>query len=92
MDAIKESYDSCFDPVVTMFDGGTSNRKSVRLKAENCAKDEMTFKVPTYFTFNDDKIHILFCIVHIIKRIRNNLISNGNFFIIHYQTFPMEIL
>ena len=64
MEAIKKSYDSGFDLVAAIFDGGTSNRKCVRLLVDKFVNDKMNFKLPTYFTFDNKKIYIIFCIIH----------------------------
>ena len=66
MEAIKKSYDSGFDLVSTIFDGSASNRKCVRLLADKCVNDKMNFKLPSYFTFDNNKILILFCMIHVI--------------------------
>ena len=53
-----------------------------------CVNDKMDLKLPSYFTFDNKKIHIIFCIIHTIKCMRNNLISNGNF--IRYPSLSLS--
>ena len=60
MYAIDKIFKSGFDLVATIFDGGATNRKCIRVLVDSTTNKEMSMKLPSSFTFNNNRIFIMF--------------------------------
>ena len=76
-----------FNVVPIVFDGASTNCKVVRklLKALNFSAGGKPaplaeLNLQTYFICKENKYFVLFCIVHIIKCVRNALFRKDNYF------------
>ena len=86
--ALKECLDktsnSNFEVASITLDRASTNCKLARefleLLNDKANKPIPEMKFSTYFMRNNSKIFIFFCIIHIIKCMRNNLTKKGNYF------------
>ena len=73
--------------VPIILNGGSTNSKLVRMFIAEKYRRESNKVTPvpeiileSYFAHNDRKYHVLFCIVHIVKCVRNALFRKNNYF------------
>ena len=73
--------------VPIIVDGGSTNSKLVRMLLAEKLRQESKKGTPlpeivleTFFFYNNRKYYVLFCIVHIVKCVRNALFRKNNYF------------
>ena len=87
LSCLDKANEAGYTIIPTMFDGTSTNVKTVKkllkeigsINLDHC-KTIPELKLETYFIHNGSKYFVLFCIVHIIKNIRNALFRMKNEF------------
>ena len=96
LSSLDKANEAGYTIMPTMFDGASTNVKTVKKKLKEIGSKNLDhcnpipeLKLETHFLHNGNKYFISFCIVHIVKNIRNVLFRMKNDFVYPKLTLPI---